>query len=159
MLQAAAAAVTGDGGITDKERIGKSMDKRREWWRRRWKVDIRSFSSRVFELLNPFKVRFHNEFMFYTLKDSNMYHFFFEIFCEKDWKCWNTIIALLYFSLEPKGKMAQRFEDKLRKNGVRELISIHEKFTMIYYVRTLTTTALYSILMFDQSQFVRASQI
>lgn len=55
--------------------------------------------------------------------------------------------------------MAQRFEDKLRKNGVRELISIHEKFAMIYYVRILATTALYSILMFDQSQFVRASQI
>lgn len=156
MLQAAAAAVTGDGGITDKERIGKSMDKRREWWRRRWKVDIRSFSSRVFELLNPFKVRFHNEFMFYTLKDSNIYHFFFKYFVKK---IGNVGTRLLYFSLKPKGKMAQRFEDKLRKNGVRELISIHEKFTMIYYVRTLATTALYSILMFDQSQFVRASQI
>lgn len=156
MLQAAAAAVTGDGGITDKERIGKSMDKRREWWRRRWKVDIRSFSSTVFELLNPFKVRFHNEFMFYTLKDSNIYHFFFKYFVKK---IGNVGTQLLYFSLEPKRKMAQRFEDKLRKNGVRELISIHEKFTMIYYVRTLATTALYSILMFDQSQFVRASQI
>lgn len=74
-------------------------------------------------------------------------------------KIGNVGTRLLYFSLEPKRKMAQRFEDKLRKNGVRELISIHEKFAMIYYVRTLTTTALYSILMFDQSQFVRASQI
>lgn len=80
MLQAAAAAaaaVTGDGGITDKERIGKSMEKSDEDEDGKWIFDL-DFLWEFSSFLIPSRFDFTNEFTFYTLKRFKRILFFFK---------------------------------------------------------------------------------